>query len=89
MLKKPKADKIFANKYQSKYQSGIRKKMHVMRQSRPDIYNATHDYARHMIPAEKTHYDFMMHVMDYIKTTPEGGLVLKPFGLWDGIDADQ
>ena len=41
-----------------------------------------------MTLAGKTHYDAMMHIMDYCVTIPERGLVLKPFSKWDGISTD-
>ena len=61
--------------------------MQMMRWSRLDIYNVTRDCARHMMLAGKTHYDAMVHIMDYCMTTPERGLVLKPHGDWDGISS--
>ena len=42
VLKRPEPGEILANKDQSKYQSGIEKMMHMMRWSRPDMYNLTH-----------------------------------------------
>ena len=48
VLKSPEPGKISANKYQSKYWSEIRKMMHMVRWSRPDIYNSTCNCARHM-----------------------------------------
>ena len=41
-----------------------------------------------MMLTGRTHYDAMVHVMDYCVTTPERGLVLKPYGDWDGISTD-
>ena len=60
MLKKPKLDKILVNKDQSKYWSGSEKIMHVMRWSKPDIYNASCNCARHMKLAEKTWYNGLL-----------------------------
>ena len=60
----------------------------MMRWSRPDIYNATHDCTRHKTLAVRTHYDGMVHTMGNCMTTPERGLVLKPYGDWDGISID-
>ena len=59
-----------------------------MRWSRPDIYNSTCNCARHMTLAGKTLYNAMIHIMDYSVITPERGLVLKPYGNWDGISTD-
>ena len=64
------------------------KMMHVMRLSRPDIHNATQSCARHMMLAERTHYDAMVHIMDYCMTTPERVLVLNPHNDWNGISTD-
>ena len=62
--------------------------MHMMRWSRPDIFNATQDCTRHIMLAGGTHYDAMVCIMDYCVTTPERGLVLKPHVNWDGISTD-
>ena len=86
VLKRPEPIEILANKDQSKYQSGIGKMMHIMRWSRPEIYNAAYDCVRHIMLAGRTHYNAMIHVLDYCVTTPERGLVLKPFSNWDGIN---
>ena len=64
VLKRPKPGEILANKDQSKYWSGIGKMMHKMRWSRLDIYNATHNCARHMMDAGRTNNDTMVHIMD-------------------------
>ena len=85
VLRKSEPGEILANKGQSKYWSGIGKMMHVMKWSRPDIYNATCNCARHMTLAGKTHYNAMICIMDYFITTPERGLLLKPFGNWGGL----
>ena len=88
VLKRPESGKILANKDQSKYQSRIRKMMHMMRWSRLDKCNRTCNCMRHMMLASRTHYDTMVCIMDYCVTTPERGLVLKPCGDWDGISMD-
>ena len=67
---------------------GIRKMMHMMRWSRSGIYNETCTCATHMKLAKKTHYNAMIHIMDYCVTTPEGRLVLKPFGEWKRMNTD-
>ena len=64
VLKRPESGKILVNKDQSKYGSGIKKMMHIMRWSRPDIYNATQDCTRHMTLAGRTHYNAMVCIMD-------------------------
>ena len=85
VLKRPEPGKILVNKDQSNYKSGIGKMMHMMRLSRPDMYNATQDCARHMMLAGRTHYSALVHIMDYCMTTPEKGLVLNPHGDWEQI----
>ena len=43
VIKRPELGKILANKDQSNYWSGTGKMMHMMRWSRPDTYNVTHN----------------------------------------------
>ena len=59
-----------------------------MRWPRPDTCNATHNCARHMMLAGKTYYKAMIGILDYCVTTPERGLVFKPYSHWDGIGTD-
>ena len=70
ILKRPEPGKILANMDQSKYWSGIRKMIHMMRWSRLDIYNVTHNCTKHMMLAGRTHYNAMVHIMDYCVNTP-------------------
>ena len=89
VLKRLESGEILANKDQSKYQSGIRNMMHMMRLCRLNIYNATHNCARQMMLAGRTHYyNVMVCIMDYCMITPERGLVLKLHSDWDGISTD-
>ena len=60
----------------------------MIRWSKPDIYNATHDCTRHMTLAGKTHYNAMTHKMNYCVTTPERWLVLELYGDWDIISTE-
>mmetsp|Transcript_20158 Transcript_20158/g.42535 ORF Transcript_20158/g.42535 Transcript_20158/m.42535 type:complete len:178 (+) Transcript_20158:1903-2436(+) len=62
--------------------------MHMMRWTRPDIYNAVRDCARHMQGTTEDHYQAMLRVMDYVIATPERGLFLAPKGEWDGKNLD-
>ena len=62
--------------------------MHKMRSSRQDIYNATHECARHFMLAGKTYYNAVICIMNYCVTTLGRGFVLKPYGTWDGISTD-
>ncbi len=52
--------------------------MHIMRWTRPDIYNIVSDCARHMQGTTKDHYQAMLRLMDYVITTLERGLFLAP-----------
>ena len=60
----------------------------MIRWSRPEKYNMTHDYARHMMLAGKTHYNPMEFFIDLCLTTQERGLVLKQHGGWGEISMD-
>lgn len=84
MLKKPKEADILPDAEATKYRSGVGKLMYLMQYSRPEIYNAVRDLARHMKAPSQVHYDAMLRVMKYCVETPNRGLTLKPEGKWDG-----
>ena len=65
----------------------LEKMMHVVRWSRPEIYDAS-NCERHMMHVGKTHYNAMINIMNYCAPTPERGLVLKPYNNWDGISKE-
>jgi hypothetical protein len=46
------------------------------------------ELSRFMSGATPTHVDAMKLVMAYYQTTSETGLMLKPYGQWDGKDRD-
>ena len=69
---------------QTKYRSGVGKLLHMMRWSRPEILNPVRDLSRHMQKASMAHYQAMLRVMHYCVSTPKRGLVLNPYGEWDG-----
>ena len=81
-----KSDKQFTldSAKQTKYRSGCGLAMHIMRYTRPEIYNAVRDCTRHMAEANKSHFEAMTRVLGYIAGTPKRGLLLKPFGTWNG-----
>ncbi len=56
--------------------------------TRPDIYNAVWDCARHMQETTADYYQAMRRVMDYMIATPVRGLFLAPKGDWDGKNLD-
>ena len=60
----------------------------MMRWSRQDIYNMTHNSTRHKMLAGSMHYNAMVHIVDYCMTTTKRGLVLKLHGDWDGISTN-
>jgi hypothetical protein len=72
-------------KEQTKYRSGVGKLLHVMRWSRPDIYNAVLELSRFMTNgASDAHMKSMKRVMEYWVDTEDRGLVLKPDVKWNG-----
>jgi hypothetical protein len=71
---------------QTKYRSGIGKLLHMMRWSRPEIWNAVRDGSRHMSNNNKDHNKSMGKVMKYCVDTPKRGWFLKPSRVWDGVD---
>ena len=81
-----KSDKQFTldSAKQTKYRSGCGLAMHIMRYTRPEIYNAVRDCTRHMAEANKSHFEAMTRVLGYITGTPKRGLLLKLFGTWNG-----
>ena len=84
VLTKADATASLPSKRQSKYQSGVGKLLHMMRWSRPEIYNATRELAKHMTCANEGHYQAMLRVMAYCVHTPERGLLLASVFVWDG-----
>ena len=67
------------------YSTGVGKLLHMMRWSRPEIYNAVRELSRFMTNgASKAHTKAMHRVMEYCVTTPERGLTLQPDTEWDG-----
>ena len=69
---------------QSKYRSDVGKMLHMMRWSKPDIYNATRDCSRHMQVGSDEHYEAMQRTMKHCVGDPDEGLVLVPKGEWGG-----
>jgi hypothetical protein len=85
VLKKPDKDKeTLMPAKQTQYCSGVGKGMHMMHYSRPDLYNAVCNLARHMTLAMQMHYDKMLRVMKYVNDTSDRGLVLNLTQKWNG-----
>jgi hypothetical protein len=68
------------------YRSGIGKMLHSMRWSRPDTLNATRETSRFMGGPNTIQDKAAKGLMKYCVDTPNRGLVLKPYGRWDGKD---
>jgi hypothetical protein len=66
----------------TKYRSGTALCMYKMQWSRPDIYNATRDCARHMSAPNESHMKALKHLMKYVVGTADRGLVLFPDRMW-------
>ena len=71
---------------QSIYRSGVGKLLHMMRWSRPEIWNAVRETSRRMQIASRAHLAAMLRIMKYCIMTKDDGWVLKPSRKWDGKD---
>ena len=69
---------------QTYYRSGVGKLLHMMRWSRPDVYNAVRDLSRHMKACTGIHVKAMHRVMKYCVSTPKRGWRLRPTRSWNG-----
>ena len=78
-------DQVLEAANTTKYQSGVGKLMHMMQYSRPELYNPVCNLASHIQCPTQVHYKAMLRVMKYYVDTPNGGLMLKPEGDWDGM----
>ena len=67
------ASEVLEGTESTKYRSGVRKLMHMMQYSRPEIYNTVRDLARHMKSPMQVHYNAMLRVMKYCVETPNRG----------------
>ena len=73
---------------QTKYRSGVGKLLHLMRWSRPEVYNSVRDLSRHGHNCNVGHIKAMKRVMKYCWDTREMGWVLNPKRKWDGKNRD-
>jgi hypothetical protein len=71
---------------QGVYRKGTGKLLHIMRWSRPDSLNSTREVSRFGQEANKAHEGALYQIMEYCYQTPKRGLLLKPTGIWDGIN---
>jgi hypothetical protein len=69
---------------QTKYRAGVGKLLHMMRWSRPEIWNSVRETSRRMQLPNKDHYKAMIRIMKYCRDTPKRGWTLKPDRNWDG-----
>jgi len=76
---------VLTEEEQTRYRSGVGKLLHMMRWSRPEIYNAVQELSRFMtVGALKFHMKAMERVMSYCLTTRDRGLLIVPTQERDG-----
>ena len=73
---------------QFKYRSGVGKLLHMMRWSRPEIWNAVREVSRRMSSANHDHNKAMHRILKYCADTPKRGWILEPNRKWDGKDLE-
>jgi len=67
------------------YRKGVGKLIHLMKWSRPEVMNSVRELSRFMTTgAGIVHKKAMETVMRYVVGTPDHGLLLKPYGRWNG-----
>ena len=76
------------NKKHGVYRKGVGKLLHLMRWSRPEIYNAVRETARRMSEPNDAHFKAMLRIMKYCVNTKDHGWTLKPSRTWDGKDRE-
>jgi hypothetical protein len=70
---------------QTKYRCGVGKLLHMMRWSRPEIYNSVRELSRFVTTGTTTsHVKAMKRVMEYCVATENRGILLKPDQKWNG-----
>jgi len=83
-LPKVPEDAKVDEKEQTYFRSGVGKLLHMMRWSRPEVYNAIRNLSRHMKASTALHVKSMHRVMKYCVSTPNRGWKLKANRTWDG-----
>ena len=71
---------------QKEFRSGTGKLLHLMRWSRPEIWNSVRELSRRMSKSSTDHLKAMKRVMKYCVSTKDLGWTLKPTRTWDGKD---
>ena len=85
LTKGDKTSKL-SQKEQTKYRSGVGKLLHMMRWSRPEIYNTVRDCSRHNQEVNHGHYEAMLQIINYCVKTKDRGLTPAPNMKWNGRD---
>ena len=68
----------------TKFRSGTAICLFMTQWSRPEIFNATRGCARQMSAPRSEHMKGLLHLIKYVVTTKNRGLVLKPNRIWNG-----
>jgi hypothetical protein len=68
----------------TRFRSGAAINMYMMQWSRPDIFNATRGLTRLMHSPNSAHEKALKHLIHYVISTENRGLVIKPNRVWDG-----
>jgi hypothetical protein len=70
---------------QTRYRCDVGKLLHMMRWSRPEIYNSVRELSRFMTTGTTTsHVKATKRVMEYCVATESRGTMLKPDRKWNG-----
>ena len=76
------ASDILGKQEQEKYRSGVGKLLHLMRWSRPEIWNAVRELSKHNGKCNEQHMKAMKRVMKYAVDTPNRGWRISPERRW-------
>ena len=86
VLHKCEEGQVLNHKKHALYRKGVGKLLHLMRWSRPEIYNAVRETSRRMSEPNEDHYRAMLRIMKYCVITKHRGWTLQPSRTWDGKD---
>jgi len=68
----------------STYRKGVGKLIHLSKYSRPGVLNSVRELSRFCSKPTAAHMKAMLRCMKHCTNTKERGVMLKPFGVWDG-----
>ena len=71
---------------QTKFRSGVGKMLHLMRWSRPNIWNSVRELSRRMVNCNQDHMKAILRVMKYCVNARNKGWYLQPERTWYGKD---